>query len=96
MPKVSKLASGASFFIAIALVACSWFLGGTKLEWIIVPFVAPGMFLAAVVFPEGPHSDHAMIWFVLAGILNLIMTWVALLILFTFVENFILRKREQE
>jgi hypothetical protein len=30
----------------------------------------PGALLAAIVFPQGPHSSEANLWFVLAGLLN--------------------------
>jgi hypothetical protein len=94
--KPGKFAFIGSFLIAVALHACSWFLGGTKLERITTPFVIPGMFLAAIVFPEGPHSDHAMLWIVLVEIVNLILAWLVLLILFTMFENVVLRIRERE
>jgi len=32
--------------------------------------LAPGMLLAAILFPEGPHSDRAMTWFVTAGLID--------------------------
>ena len=35
--------------------------------------LAPGMLLAAVLFPEGPHSDWAMTWVVTAGMIDAFM-----------------------
>ena len=32
--------------------------------------LTPGMFLAAIIFPEGPHSDWPMTWLVSAGLID--------------------------
>jgi hypothetical protein len=92
-PKAKELIG--SFAIAILLIVCSWVLGGTKFGWLCVPLVMPGMFLAAVVFPEGAHSDHALMWLGLSVMLNFVIAWTALLFISTLIKNLILRRREQ-
>ena len=33
----------------------------------------PGMLLAGVVFPEDVHSDHGLMWYVLAIVMNVLL-----------------------
>ncbi|HEU5350537.1 MAG TPA: hypothetical protein VFU55_03005 [Terracidiphilus sp.] len=72
---------GVTGFASAAVVAISAILGGTKFEWLGVPFWAPGFFAAAVVFPQGAEGDHAFAYLVLVGLLNFLLTWIAALLL---------------
>jgi hypothetical protein len=91
-PRTSALLS--TLGVAVLLIALSWELGETKFEWLIVPFVMPGMFLAAIVFPAGVHSDHALMWLGLAEIINFIFAWMLSLFVLMFLQNLIFRRRE--
>jgi hypothetical protein len=94
MQRPPTLALLSTLGVAVLLTALSWELGGTKFEWLIVPFVMPGMFLAAIVFPEGVHSDHALMWLGLAEIINFFLAWLSLLLIAMLLQKLILRRRE--
>ncbi len=47
----------------------------------------PGMLLAAIVFPEGAHSDWPMTWFVLAGLMDAFVFAWPVMFLWTKVER---------
>jgi hypothetical protein len=79
---------------SITLVSLSAVLGGTKLEWLGLPFWALGFFAAAAVFPQGVEGDHAISYLVLVCILNFVFTWLGVLVLVKCFDNFTQKKRQ--
>lgn len=79
---------------SITLVSLSAILGGTKLEWLELPFWVPGFFAAAIVFPQGVEGDHAISYLVLVCILNFVFTWLGVLVLVKCFEKFKQKTRQ--
>src|SRR5258708_22596603 len=65
-----------SFAIAIGLtVAIAFLTDDAPLEFANAVF-APGMLVAALVFPQGAESDHANLYLALAGLITaILLTW---------------------
>jgi hypothetical protein len=94
MQKPRAVALTSTLLVAVLLIALSWELGGTKLGWLISPIILPGMILASVAFPQGAHSDHALMWIGLALTINFFLVWLCLLFIAMLLQKFILRRRE--
>jgi len=78
------------FFTALPLI-----LGGTKLEWLEVPFWLPGVLAAAILFQTGIHSDHPVLFLGLAVVFNLLISWFVLLLVVKWIQKSISRRRVQ-
>jgi hypothetical protein len=92
MAKRRILPVGGSAIAALLFTILAYY---TRSDLLGVPFLAPGMLLAAIIFPTGIHSDHPYFYVGLSMILGFLFTWAMLLLLVKLIENLILRRRGQ-
>ena len=64
------------------LVLAAYESTGRFSDWFGVPFLAPGMLAAAIIFPTGVHSDHGDLYIELAMVFSFLFDWILILILF--------------
>jgi hypothetical protein len=81
---------------ALLLVLLPLATGGTRFEWIGVPFWAPGFFGSAIVFNTGIHSDHPIAYMALAVFLNFALVWIVILGSIRLIRKIALGRSPQE
>jgi hypothetical protein len=67
-------------FASFVLVAIATALAMTKLNWLGAPVLVPGLLAAAIFFPQGPHSDHAVLYLPVAVVSDFFLLWLLFLI----------------
>ena len=66
-----------SFFVSIALIGCVCAIASIPIFSAMWILLLPGAFLSAIIFPQGIHSDHGIVFLVLAGLFDIgLLTFV--------------------
>ena len=68
--------AAALLFTAIAIAMTT-----TRMHWLGEPLLLPGFLASSLVFPDGAHSDHFHLFFVLIPIFEFLIVWGILLLL---------------
>lgn len=89
----SKARLAVSAVVSGMLTAFPWLIAHTNYDWLGVPFFVPGFLGAAIVFNQGIHSDHPIVFMVLAEIINFALTWIVLIVLGKYLKNRIIKRR---
>jgi hypothetical protein len=76
---------------SLLLVLAAYEMTGKISDWFGVPFLAPGMLVAAIIFPTGVHSDHPDLYIELAMVCSFILNWILLLIILKLTRALIIR-----
>jgi hypothetical protein len=66
---------------SLLLVLAAYEMTGKISDWFGVPFLAPGMLTAAIIFPTGVHSDHPDLYIQFAMVFSFFLNWILLLII---------------
>jgi hypothetical protein len=73
------------------LMMLAYEMDGSRFSWFAVPFYAPGLLTAAVVFRMGGHAGSPESYLAVAFGLNFIFIWIMLLVILKLVERLFLR-----
>jgi hypothetical protein len=76
------------------LMLLAYELDGTKLEWLALPFYAPGLVIAKTFVPGGAQPGHIPRYIQVAFGLNFVFIWIFLLVVAKLLEDYLQKRRE--
>ncbi len=79
---------------SVLLLLLPYFVHWAPVGWLIKPFYAPGLTVVVLLTPPNAHMPYLGV-IMLGFIVDLGFTWLALMLLATAIERYMIRRREQ-